>query len=97
MALPLPCSFSRSKVDKAGERIADENADSNADYEAALSVVNAWRSAHAYPLNTFQATLRNRLRRIEKGAIVAQRLKRTPAIVRKIKLGTKLSRMCDIG
>lgn len=32
----------------------------------ALSVINNWRSSHAYPLNTFQITLRNRARRIEK-------------------------------
>jgi hypothetical protein len=42
----------------------------------ALAVLNNWRSAHAYPLNTFQITLRNKARKIERTVIVAQRSKR---------------------
>ncbi|WP_158515019.1 RelA/SpoT domain-containing protein [Bordetella bronchiseptica] len=52
----------------------------------ALAVLNNWRAAHAYPLNTFQITLRTKARRIEGGVIVAQRVKRLESI------HTKLSR-----
>ncbi len=52
----------------------------------ALAILNNWRAAHAYPLNTFQITLRRKARQIEKTVIVAQRVKRLESI------HTKLSR-----
>lgn len=57
------------------------------------------RGSHTYPINTFQALLRQKLRRLDPEAIVAQRLKRTPSIKLKLQRfdGMKLSRMQDIG
>jgi len=65
---------------------------------AALSVINNWRSSHAYPLNTFQITLRNRARRIERNVIVAQREKRLDSIHRKLvsKKTMRMTQMQDI-
>ncbi|AOH85708.1 hypothetical protein AWL63_18950 [Sphingomonas panacis] len=64
----------------------------------ALDVINNWRSAHAYPLNTFQITLRNRARKFEKSVTVAQRAKRLDSIHRKLisKKTMRLTQMQDI-
>jgi putative GTP pyrophosphokinase len=65
----------------------------------AFEVINNWRSSHSYAINTFQATIRSRLKSIDPTALVAQRLKRFPSIVYKLQRysGMKLSRMQDIG
>ncbi len=64
----------------------------------ALAVLNNWRSSHAYPLNTFQITLRNRARRIEGNVIIAQREKRLDSIHRKLvaKSSMRMTQMQDI-
>ncbi|KEQ53701.1 RelA/SpoT domain-containing protein [Sphingobium chlorophenolicum] len=64
----------------------------------ALAVINNWRSAHAYPLNTFQITLRHRARRIERKVIIAQRAKRLDSIHRKLvgKPTMRMTQMQDI-
>lgn len=65
---------------------------------AALAIINNWRSSHAYPLNTFQITLRNRARRIERNVIIAQREKRLDSIHRKLvtKKTMRMTQMQDI-
>ena len=64
----------------------------------ALAVINNWRASHAYPLNTFQITLRNKARKIEKNVIVAQRSKRLESIHRKLaaKQSMRMVQMQDI-
>lgn len=64
----------------------------------ALDIINNWRSAHAYPLNTFQITLRNKARKIENRVTVAQRAKRLESIHRKLlsKPTMRLTQMQDI-
>lgn len=63
-----------------------------------LSVLNNWRSAHAYPLNTFQITLRTKARKIERDVIIAQRSKRLDSIHRKLtsKNSMRMTQMQDI-
>ena len=65
----------------------------------ALDAVNDWRSSHSFPLNTFQMTLRTRSASVCNQPIVAQRLKRTPSIIAKLRRFPKmqLSRMQDVG
>src|SRR5207245_5775536 len=63
-------------------------------------VLSNWRGCHGYPINTFQATLRDKLKRLGMNeAFVAQRLKRTPSIIAKLKRfdTMQLARMQDIG
>lgn len=64
----------------------------------ALAILNNWRSAHAYPLNTFQITLRNKARKIERSVIVAQRSKRLESIHKKLvaKPTMRMTQMQDI-
>ncbi len=97
MSWPKP-KYSRSKVNGAGKVLIQEPVDV-AEWSNATEVLNNWRSCHGYPINTFQATLRDKLASIDESAIVAQRLKRTPSIISKLRRFEKmqLSRMQDIG
>ncbi len=96
-AVPL---YSRNQVDKAGFTLADPSA-SAADIEAAYAIINNWRSAHSYPLNTFQITLRRKVATVESEFIVAQRIKRLESIRAKFSRPEtstiQLSQMQDIG
>jgi len=98
MPWPTP-SYSRAQVNRAGEilRSSDPTLD---ELNWAREVLGSWRSCHGYPINTFQSTLRAKLRTLEfSDALVAQRLKRIPSIVAKMRRfpGMKLARMQDIG
>ncbi|WP_274584066.1 RelA/SpoT domain-containing protein [Neisseria leonii] len=89
----------KKRIKKAGEvlRQADRNSQ---EFEQAMEVLSQWRAMHSYPINTFQATVRSTVKRLRlKEAVVAQRLKRTPSIIRKLQRfgGMSLSRMQDIG
>jgi putative GTP pyrophosphokinase len=65
----------------------------------AIRLANKWRACHAYPINTFQATLRSKLRNYSCDSIVAQRLKRMPTIIDKLRRypHMQLTTMQDIG
>ncbi|MBC2694462.1 MAG: hypothetical protein HF982_04125 [Desulfobacteraceae bacterium] len=74
--------YSKSKVNKAGRVIVEyfydrPNSTDKKDLKKSLVILSNWRTIHAYPINTFQATLRNKLRKIDSNAIVAQRLSGT--------------------
>jgi len=64
----------------------------------ALRLADKWRACHAYPINTFNSTLRDKLRKYS-DSIVAQRLKRMPTIIDKLKRypAMQLTTMQDIG
>ena len=101
MTWPVP-KFSRSQINKAGEFLARELHSTEFDlgqWVWAFEVLSNWRACHGYPINTFQATLRQKLRKIDADALVAQRLKRTPSILAKLERysNMNLSRMQDIG
>ena len=90
--------YSRNKVNKAGDILRNPSS-SMSDNSWAADVLSNWRAIHNYPINTFQATLRTKLKRVDDHALVAQRLKRIPSIIEKLRRfpGMKLSRMQDIG
>lgn len=99
MAFPEP-KHSRTQVQRAGELLTAADAENDLDkWLDAFLILSNWRACHGYPINTFQATLRTKLKKIDKDALVAQRLKRTPSILNKLKRfpGMSLSRMQDIG
>lgn len=98
MSFVVP-NFSRKKVSKAGNILLNKIPDSK-EFVEAFELLNHWRACHAYPINTFQATLRQRLKNNNlSNAIVAQRLKRTPSILTKLQRnpGMQMARMQDIG
>jgi len=89
---------SKSKIKKAGQILIESNPDT-IELTWARDLANRWRACHAYPINTFQSTLRSKLRAYSKDAIVAQRLKRMPTIIDKLKRypSMQLTTMQDIG
>ncbi len=94
MSFPAVPNESKSTIDKAGSRIAQAFENEND-----LKIVNDWRACHAYPINTFRALLNQRVARKFKNAIIAQRLKRLPTIIDKLRRypGMRLTQMQDIG
>lgn len=68
-------------------------------FDHSLEIVNNWRAAHNFPLNTFQVNLRNSSKKISEQALVAQRTKRLASILTKLERSPmmKLSQMQDIG
>ena len=97
MSFPLLPEISKTRLNECARQVAS-GVINGEDYRNAVDMVNAWRTAHAYPLNTFTATLRNKTKRYD-GVIVAQRLKRLPTIIDKLQRQPHmdLTRMQDIG
>lgn len=89
--------FSKRQLDEAGQVLINKSTKFST--AEAILVLNNHRSCHAYPINTFQATLRKKLRILKFEAIISQRQKRTPSILGKLERfpQMKLSRMQDIG
>ena len=92
--------FTRQHVNRAGEIFIKADAPPQ-DIENALEIINNWRSSHSCPLQSIKMTLLGRAKKIERMALIAQRIKRLRAI--KVKLERPennkmmLSRMHDIG
>ena len=65
----------------------------------ALNLADRWRACHAYPIHTFYSTLKIRLKKYASDSIAAQRLKRMPTIIDKLKREhtMALALMQDIG
>ncbi len=80
-----PPTESRRAINRAAKEIVDGKLD-----EDNYDLVNRWRACHAYPINTFQSTLRYKLRGY-KGFIVAQRLKRFVTIIGKLRDDPRLT------
>lgn len=100
MAFPKPPNVSRGQINRAGDVLRDPNASPD-DRALALDLAEKWRACHAYPINTFQKTLRDKIKKIspKNDPIVAQRLKRMPTIMNKLQRfpQMQLARMQDIG
>ena len=52
--------YSSADVNWAGNTLRSATDFFTADMNHALQIINNWRAAHAFPLNTFQITLRQR-------------------------------------
>jgi len=88
--------FSRSAIRRAGEILLSDNV---LEHYQAYDVLNNWRASHSFPLNTIQMRLRRFSIVRDKDALIAQRLKRVPTILDKLKRFPcmSLERMQDIG
>lgn len=97
MGLIVP-GFSRRQVNLAGAVLISESS-TEEEIEHAETVVNTWRGAHVFPLNTFQTYLRRKTTEVNVHGLVAQRTKRLPAIKQKLQRfpSLNLSQMQDIG
>lgn len=88
--------YSKNAVNRAGAALISN--DSSLQDEA-KTILDNWRACHVSPLNSFQTSLRQKLKQIDPDALVSQRLKRTPSIISKLERnpGMNLARMQDIG
>lgn len=91
--------YSKGQIDNAGTVLISSDTDN--EKIIALDTLSNFRSCHAYPINTFQSTLRTKINKLGLGTdyLVSQRLKRTPSMVLKLQRFTslRLSQMQDIG
>lgn len=102
MGYPLRPKVSKKVIDKAGLIISSVGYYDSYDdeFQDALELVNKYRASHAYPLNTFNANLRRKIKhKYNDTVVVAQRLKRMSSIIDKLNRfpEMQLSRMQDIG
>jgi hypothetical protein len=90
--------YTIQEVNAAGRRMADVERWDDETYKAVL-IIDNWRAAHAYPLNSFHITLKNRVSKVCDGSVTAQRIKRLESIAFKLvnEKNMKLSQMQDIG
>lgn len=91
---------SKNTVDKAGDLLRKsltENVDA-IELTKAQDILSNWRASHSYIINTFQATLRDKTKKLNVDCLIAQRLKRMPSILNKLRLRRtmRLSTMQDI-
>jgi ppGpp synthetase/RelA/SpoT-type nucleotidyltranferase len=85
---------SKTRVNRAGDAVRSGTATDDD-----LRVIDEWRAAHRAVLNTFQAILRGRVRKVKNRSVsVAQRHKRKRTIFDKLMRfpGMSLSRMDDV-
>lgn len=78
---------SKNRIREAGDLLATSTTftdQPSSEYYQALDLANRWRACHAYPINTFQANLRGKVKNLSGEPIVAQRLKRMPTILEKL-------------
>lgn len=97
-----PEEFSKSKTDLAGAILCDSSS-SQEEKNNALGILSNWRAAHSYPMHIFKKRLKGVSERIDSSALSAQRLKRVPSIIKKLKrrydgkkATMKLTQMQDI-
>ncbi len=98
MAFSLVPKESKNQIKQAGQ-ILIKDKPSDEELAWARDLADRWRACHAYPINTFQSTLRRKLMSFSSDIIVAQRLKRMPTIIDKLKRfhTMQLTTMQDIG
>lgn len=90
--------FSRAAIDRAGRTLLREDISPEA-ADAAWEALANWRSVHAFPLNTVTMDLRQKVKRVARGALVVQRLKRARSMLAKLskESSMRLTQMQDIG
>lgn len=88
---------SKKQINEAGKKIALGGLTEQEKLQY-LEIIDNWRAAHAFPMNTFAINLKHQVEEIN-GAIVVQRLKRLETIIGKIKRypDMALYRMQDLG
>ncbi len=102
MAWTKPGDYSKSKVDWAGDTLSNRPTDPKKHNEA-LEILTNWRAIHSYPLHVFKQRLKRVSEKVDEDALVVQRLKRLPSILKKLQRRyhgneptMKLSQMQDI-
>jgi ppGpp synthetase/RelA/SpoT-type nucleotidyltranferase len=94
----LERQLSNTSIDKAGRILAQTDVPDLAKFEQAENQLNMFRQAHLGPLTEFTLQLQQWLSTYGGDYYVAQRLKRKPQIIRKLRrLSVRLTQLQDIG
>ncbi len=95
--------YSKSQINRAGGILARAEHTEQQVAEA-MEILNNWRAAHGYPMHVFKIRLKEKALEVDPHALTVQRLKRVPAIIKKIQrqydgrpATMNLSQMQDIG
>ncbi|MDX1971152.1 MAG: RelA/SpoT domain-containing protein [Candidatus Sumerlaeia bacterium] len=90
---------SKTQIDEAGLILRNKSSHTEVQIAHARNTLKDLRGFHIYPLNTFQALLRKRVKLLDSQGIVVQRLKREQSIIDKLNRfpTMRLSKMQDIG
>lgn len=98
-----PRKYSKGEINRAGD-ILINGKNSEEEKNKALEILENWRAIHSYPMHVFKKRLKEKSQHLDNAALTAQRLKRIPAILFKLKRKyegrnptMKLSQMQDIG
>ena len=96
--------YGKGDTDKSAQLLlpwwrGEQTVMSNDEFFNAYEIIQNWRMSHAFPLNTFQMGLRQRAKRLDSEAIIAQRMKRFSSLMNKLVRypHMKLSQMQDLG
>lgn len=94
----MPFSFSKSKVDKAGRLLSDDSYKTIEELIEAEEAFGEFRTSHLGPLTQVTISLQRWLEEYGTRYYIAQRLKRRPQILRKLRrLHARLTQLQDIG
>ena len=96
--------YGKGDIDKSAQLLlpwwrGEQTVMSDGEFFNAYEIIQNWRMSHAFPLNTFQMGLRQRAKRLDSEAIIAQRMKRFSSLMNKLVRypHMKLSQMQDLG
>ena len=90
--------ITRSKIDKAGELLVKEIWKTDDQFLECELILDEYRRMHIEPLTEITIKLQSWLREFNEDFYIAQRLKRKPQILRKLKrFSIRLSQLQDIG
>lgn len=89
--------YSKSQIERAGQIIKDDAATAD-QLDGAVTIIDNWRAAHAYPMHVFYMNLR-RIVTGRSDVVVAERLKRIDSIIGKLKREPHMNlwKMQDLG
>ena len=95
--------YTKLEINNSG-KVLIKKTSSDEEKIQALEILDNWRAAHSYPMHIFQMRLKNKSQNVDNNYLTAQRLKRVPAILFKLKRSydghkpsMKLYQMQDIG
>jgi ppGpp synthetase/RelA/SpoT-type nucleotidyltranferase len=104
MTYKPPTTRSKASIDKAGRYVADMEGNYGIDpggIDESLDIINSWRESHSYPLKIIAYTLKTRAHKVDKHALISQRLKRMSSVIRKLRRNQthtmRLTSMNDMG
>ena len=91
-------TFSRNQIKNAGKILRDKDFQTVSKVKSAQDILTYWRTIHEDVIRDFHKIVSEKVKKISKDAFVAQRLKRTPSIIAKLKRleNIRLTTMQDI-